>query len=231
MTSIPLFLSQEHPCSYLDHHTAQCAFVHPSFPLTTSIYSFLVERGFRRSGNQVYSPHCSLCCACVPVRIAVNAFHPSRNQKRTLAKNRNTETRVKAAIFNPEHYAMYQHYQQSRHKDGSMAQASQEQYLNFLSSEWCDTLFVEFLIENKLAAVAIVDQLSNALSAVYTFFDPMFSDYSPGNYAILWQIKEAQRQQREWLYLGFWIADCQKMSYKSQYRPIQGYINNQWQDL
>jgi len=91
-----------------------------------------------------------------------------------------------------------------------MAESSPSEYINFLSSSWCDTVFVEFLINDELAGIAVVDQLDNALSAVYTFFDPKFSHYSLGVYAVLWQIEQAKRQQKEFLYLGFWIQACQK---------------------
>jgi arginine-tRNA-protein transferase len=97
-----------------------------------------------------------------------------------------------------------------------------------LGSSWCDTVFVEFSIQGTLAGVAIVDQLPNALSAVYTFFDPQFSSYSLGTYAVLWQIAQAQLQRREFVYLGFWINACQKMAYKSNYRPLQQRVDGQW---
>jgi arginine-tRNA-protein transferase len=109
-----------------------------------------------------------------------------------------------------------------------MVNTSPDEYIKFLGSTWCDTQFIEFSIDSELAAVAIVDCLDNALSAVYTFFDPKFSDYSPGVYAVLWQIYAAQEQGVDWLYLGFWIAECQKMSYKNQYQPLQGLIDQQW---
>jgi len=71
MISIPLFLSQEHPCSYLEGEQAQSMFVHPSYPVTPSIYAQLIEQGFRRSGDEVYAPHCAHCAACIPVRLPV----------------------------------------------------------------------------------------------------------------------------------------------------------------
>jgi arginine-tRNA-protein transferase len=122
-------------------------------------------------------------------------------------------------------------YQKHKHKDGGMADSSQEDYINFLASSWCTTLFVEFSIDNKLAAVAVVDLLDNALSAVYTFFEPEFSKYSLGTYAVLWQIQHAKELNLDFIYLGFWIKDCLKMSYKSQYQPLQGFITNQWKNL
>ncbi len=126
---------------------------------------------------------------------------------------------------------MFMRYQEMRHGDSSMAHSSPDEYLAFLGSTWCDTRFVEFSINNALAGIAVVDYLDNALSAVYTFFDPELSQYSLGAYAILWQIEHAIQQQLEYLYLGFWIKNCKKMSYKNEYQPLQLFIDNCWTDL
>lgn len=230
MISIPLILTQTHPCSYLDGELAQSLFVHPSCRLTTSIYAQLIEKGFRRSGDEVYKPHCPQCSACVPARLAVNQFQANRSQKRCLQRNINTVAIVKPPVFEQAHYDLYLRYQSIRHNDGDMAHSSQDDYLDFLGSSWCDTKFVEFSINNELACVAVIDQLDNALSAVYTFFDPEFSSYSLGVYAVLWQIEQARRQHREYLYLGFWIKACKKMTYKSDYQPLQLLIDNQWSE-
>jgi arginine-tRNA-protein transferase len=37
--------------------------------------------------------------------------------------------------------------------------------------------------------------------------------------------------QRDWLYLGYWIAGSEKMAYKGRFRPLQGYRNGRWQDI
>ncbi len=231
MISIPLFLTEQSPCSYLDKKNAQSAFVHPSLTLNTALYSQLIEQGFRRSGNEVYTPHCPSCSACVPTRIAVDQFIATKNQRRCIKKNNNTSVVIKPAIFEQAHYDMYMRYQKYKHSNGSMANSNEEDYINFLASNWCNTLFVEFSIENQLAAVAIVDLLDNALSAVYTFFEPDFSRYGLGNYAVLWQIQHALKMHLEFVYMGFWIEDCRKMSYKTQYQPIQGFIEQQWRTI
>ncbi|MGZ8903900.1 MAG: arginyltransferase, partial [Methylobacter sp.] len=129
------------------------------------------------------------------------------------------------------HYDMYLRYQNFRHNEGSMAYSSPDEYIKFLSSSWCNTQFIEFSINNELAGVAVIDRLDNALSAVYTFFEPKFSSYSLGVYALLWEIEHAKLQHKEFLYLGFWIESCQKMSYKIEYKPIQLLINNIWTEL
>ena len=231
MISIPLFLTEKHQCSYLDEEIAQPAFVHPLFEMTNAIYSELIKQGYRRSGDEVYSPHCPNCTACIPVRLRVADFTPNRSQKRCWQRNANTQAILRPAEFEKAHYDLYLRYQAARHSEGTMANSSPADYLSFLKSAWCDTRFVEFVIDDELAAIAVVDQLDNALSAVYTFFNPKFSAYSLGVNAVLWQIDWAKQMQKEFLYLGFWIKRCKKMSYKSDYRPLQIYKDRQWLQL
>jgi arginyl-tRNA--protein-N-Asp/Glu arginylyltransferase len=231
MTSIPLFITGDHPCSYLDSETARSAFVHPAFRMTPTIYAELLKHGFRRSGNDVYVPQCPHCSACIPARIPVSRFKPDRQQKRCLKKNAETRIVTKPAVFEQNHYGMYLRYQNSRHAEGSMAHANPDEYIDFLASEWCDTFFAEFLINGELSALAVVDRFAHAWSAVYTFFDPKFTDFSPGVYAVLWQIEEARKQQCDFLYLGYWIKNCRKMVYKSTYQPLQVYVDQQWREF
>jgi leucyl-tRNA---protein transferase len=231
MISIPLFLTQQHPCSYLEGERAQSVFVHSSHPVTTSVYAQLIKQGFRRSGDEIYAPHCPQCMACIPARIPVEKFKPSRSQKRCIDKNIGTQVIVKPAILEQAHYDMYLRYQAARHCDGSMANSNPDDYIGFLGSSWCDTRFIEFSINNELAGVAVIDQFEQAWSAVYTFFEPKFSSYSLGVYAVLWQVEQAYLQQKEFLYLGFWIKACKKMAYKSNYQPIQLLIDDKWIEM
>ena len=62
-------------------------------------------------------------------------------------------------------------------------------------------------------------------------FAPAASRRSLGGYAILWQIDKAREVGLEYLYLGYWIRGCQKMDYKSEYRPLELYLNNRWTSL
>ncbi|MDC9727826.1 MAG: arginyltransferase [Methyloprofundus sp.] len=231
MISIPLFLDDSHPCSYLDKRNAQFAYVHPDFELNTDIYSALIEQGFRRSGNYTYQPQCASCTACISTKLSVQDFKPSRQQRRVLKKNKDIQVNIKPAIFDEQHFSLYQHYLSSRHADGVMENSTKEDYMAFFGSHWCSSYFVEFLIEEELAGVAVIDHLSTGLSAVYTFFDPKFSSRSLGVYAVLWQIEHAKSLQLDNLYLGYWVEGCQKMAYKTNYQPLQGLIEQQWQDI
>ena len=101
-------------------------------------------------------------------------------------------------------------------------------YVKFLTSSWSNTVFYEFKLRGRLVAVSIVDHLHKGLSAVYTHFDPAEDKRGLGNYAILWLIEETRMLGLKWLYLGYYIADCQKMAYKNRYRPLEGYIDGAW---
>jgi arginyl-tRNA--protein-N-Asp/Glu arginylyltransferase len=228
MNKIPLFLTETYLCSYLDAKQARSVFVHPSYPLSATVYGQLMAQGFRRSGDEAYKPYCPACTQCVPIRLAVAEFKPNRSQRRCWQKNSSVEVSVKPPVFEQAHYDMYLRYQMMRHTDGDMARSSPEEYIGFLGGTWGDTAFIEFSIAGQLAAVAVVDRCDDAWSAVYTFFDPQFSDYGLGVYAVLWQIEQAKQAGKTFLYLGFWIEACKKMAYKSNYQPMQLLIDNQW---
>ncbi len=109
-----------------------------------------------------------------------------------------------------------------------MVDSTPEDYVNFLTCHWCETIFYEFKLQGQLLAVAVADQLDTGLSAVYTFFDPAYQQRGLGTFAVLWEIQETARKGQPWLYLGYWIAQCQKMAYKIQYKPAEIYLNQKW---
>lgn len=226
---IPLFLTPEHDCAYLPARQAQTLFIDPGLKPDEQLYEHLLQAGFRRSGNHVYRPECRGCRACVPIRIPVDDFRAKRNQRRCWKRLEDSVRAVPATPgFHPEHYQLYKRYTAARHPEGGMADADESGYLDFLTTRWCDTRFVEFWLEDRLMAVAVTDRLPHALSAVYTFFDPALSHFSPGTFAILWQIREAARLDLEHLYLGYWIRDCEKMRYKGSFRPLETWNGSIW---
>jgi arginyl-tRNA--protein-N-Asp/Glu arginylyltransferase len=228
MKSIPLYISYEHDCDYLAGRRAQMAYVAPWERVDGGIYSWLATRGFRRSGDMIYRPHCPNCSACIPVRIPVAQFRLNRGQRRIQRMNADLEVVLKPARFDEAHYRLFMRYLDARHSDGHMVESSAEDYIHFLTSGWTETGFYEFKHGGRLLAVAVTDYLADGLSAVYTFFDPDLPARSLGSYAILWQVAEAKRRGLDWLYLGFWISDCRKMSYKNSFRPLQALVGENW---
>lgn len=228
LDDITLYLTEAHPCSYLANEQASTVFVDPNVILTHDQYSKLAGLGFRRSGHYVYQPHCANCHACISVRVVVNQFVPNRQQKRIMRYNQNVVvTQVKPQLTE-EYFELYERYIGMRHSDGDMYPATREQYQSFLvdAPDYC--YFYEFREDGQLLAVVVVDFLDSNMSAVYTFFEPLEKRRSLGQYAILWQIEECKRLGFSYLSLGYWIKDCQKMSYKLQYRPVELYVNQRW---
>jgi arginyl-tRNA--protein-N-Asp/Glu arginylyltransferase len=242
-----LYLSMPHPCSYLAGRTSTILFVDPRFSANSEFYGLCVQQGYRRSGDLIYRPYCRECNACVPVRVPVADFQPTRGQRRVWARNDDLTISAHPAGFNPEHFALYRRYQECRHTGSSMDDPDPEKYLSFLLSRSMDTCLYEFRApvepepsalntgmdsdrptNGRLLAVAVVDLLPDGLSAMYTFFDPRERARALGIYAILWEIAEARRQGLDHLYLGYWIGECAKMAYKSNFHPLESLREGRW---
>ena len=226
--SIRLLLTEPHPCSYLDDRIATTGFVDPNIVVDNQLYGRLSTMGFRRSGNHLYTPLCDGCNACVSARIPVALFLPNRSQKRCLKGNADVAVCHTQRIDFDEHYPVYQQYIFDRHQDGDMFPPSRAQFDQFLGSVRDCTTFLEFRVDNRLIGCAVVDVLPNALSAIYTYFDPLYSSRSLGTLAVLLQVALANELGLKYLYLGYWIADCQKMRYKTNYRPLELLRENAW---
>ncbi|GAA6183674.1 arginyltransferase [Aliiglaciecola sp. NS0011-25] len=222
-------LTQQFPCSYLAEQKEQLlVLVTDTDDELDNQYNYLLGQGFRRSGDQIYRPHCRQCNACQSIRIPANNFLPSKSQRRII--NKNSDIQVFTSSKNkPEYYPIYAQYINQRHNDGSMFPASKNQYDGFIDCDWLDTLFIEFHLDDTLIGVAVTDVLSDGFSALYTFFKPEFTNRSIGTYAIIKQIEQAKLNNKTFLYLGYQIDACQKMSYKANFYPHQRFIDNKWQ--
>ena len=189
-----LYATPDHPCSYLAGREARTVFVDPGYPKSRALYTELSRFGFRRSGTHIYRPECVHCSECTPIRIPVARFRPRRIHRRIRAANRDLTFRIRPAGFESEHFALYRRYISVRHAGGGMDDPTPGQYRDFLTSAWSDTLFFEYSLGAAVLAVSVVDRLSDALSCVYTFFDPAHGRRSLGTYAILHAIESAHRE-------------------------------------
>lgn len=228
---LKVYTTYPHSCSYLEEQEATTLFVDPRQDVDKKLYSKLSVLGFRRSGNHIYRPHCASCNACIPARLPVNEFHARRGQRRILKRNRDLMITRCDSIRDDEAFDLYRRYINLRHSDGDMYPPDRDQYEAFLNNVWECTQYYRFYDCGRLVAVAVIDELDNGLSAIYTFFEPEEERRSLGTYAILWQVEKALEMNLEYLYLGYWIRGCQKMSYKSDYRPLEVYVNSRWTRL
>ncbi len=217
-------------CSYMEGRIARSQVAEPDTPIGNELYSDLVHQGFRRSGNFIYRPCCDHCQACTSIRIAVNEFQPDRSQRRAARQHQQLHTHSTRPFFSDEHFALYQRYQHARHEHGGMDVDDVAQYREFLIDSQMNSYLIEFReadSSNDLRMVSIVDQLHDGLSAVYTFYEPQPCQ-SYGTFNVQWQIQYARARGLRYLYLGYWIEECQKMSYKTRFKPHELLLNGQW---
>lgn len=228
---IRLFETVVDDCPYLDDQQSASILVDPDHEIDNTLFTMLSRSGFRRSGDMLYSPKCPTCNACVSVRIPVSRFKASRSQKRVWRKNLDLTVSVEDVRYDEEHFNIYLKYQEQRHPDSSMCDEDPDKYIGFIDSYFSRSKFLCVRDGEKLVGISVMDQFEGGLSAVYTFFDPDYSNRSLGTYAILYMIKLCRLRDIPFVYLGYWIDGSQKMDYKRQFKPLQGYRNRQWEEL
>lgn len=234
---IKLYQAIETPCGYFDDRTSQSVVVDPELEVNQQLTSWFSQEGYRRSGEMIYLPNCQGCQACISCRLKTDEFKPSKSQKRVINKFRrfaqSDENEISLEIvpaqYSTELYELFERYINLRHKDGDMYPASQEQFKSFLCQDFQFNFFLVIKNHQKPILVSLFDQLSDGLSAVYSFFDPDYEFLSPGVLAVLKLIELNQKMAQPYLYLGYWIKDCKKMNYKANYQPLEMYKNGQWE--
>jgi arginyl-tRNA--protein-N-Asp/Glu arginylyltransferase len=231
--TLEFYSTPEHECPYLEQQKSKTLFLNPKLQPDERVYGWLVDKGFRRSGDHIYRPHCDNCKACISVRIESNQFFANKQQRRCFKKGKRFTTKVQPAKFDQQHYQLFKRYIESRHADGDMYPTSEKQYREFILCDWMNTQFLDFIepTSGQLIACCVFDQLESGLSAIYSFFDPNFSKFSPGRLSVLTLIELSKQLRLDYVYLGYWIKDCRKMSYKGEYRPIECFIEDRWVKL
>ena len=216
---LELFEADNGECPYLDNRR-WCSYVF----YTNELYESLLSHGFRRSGFAFYRNNCPGCKLCVPIRIMVNAFKPSKSQKRALKKNDDIEFSQHSIGFDEESFELYKKYSIDRFQ----TDVTYEGYRDFLTRSAVDTRIIKYHHHARLIGISWIDILPRSLSSVYFAFDPEFAHRSLGVYSILKEIDLAKNLQKESLHLGFWVRGCVTMKYKKKYNPHQLLINDEW---
>lgn len=227
--TLQFYATAPYPCSYLPERLARSQVAAPGHLIHADTYSQLIDQGFRRSGLFTYRPHCDDCKACIPIRVNVEQFSPSRTQLRAAKRHKDLRPLVAELAWSDEHYALYARYQAMRHPSVNKDEDGRQQYSEFLLASRVNTRLVEFRDQDGvLHMVSIIDVLEQGLSSVYTFYDPDTRG-SLGTYSILWQINQCRQLGLPWLYLGYWIENSEKMAYKALFKPAEYRQDGQWQ--
>jgi arginine-tRNA-protein transferase len=224
--TVPLMVFPDHPCSYLPGRLSTSrGFVAGEMP--ASVYQRFMDAGFRRSGKLIYQPVCRGCRMCVPLRVPVEFFEPSKSQRRACRRNRDLSVGVDLPHATEEKYELYRRYTTDWHgkppaEDGKDTDGGWETFESFLYDSPVDT--VEFSYRDpagRLLAVGICDICPQSLSSVYFYFDPAEAQRSLGTFGAIYEIDFARDQAIASYYLGYWVSGCAAMQYKANFRPCE----------
>jgi arginine-tRNA-protein transferase len=201
--------------------------------MAPAIYHKFMDAGFRRSGTIVYQPVCEGCRACVPIRVPVDRFAPSKSQRRSVKRNSDLVVTESVPELTDEKFDLYRRYVTGWHGKGSAEAADRRQLEEFLYRSPVRTIeFCYRTQEQKLIGVGICDVCDQSLSSVYFYFDPTESRRSLGTFSAVHEIDWCRQAGIPHLYLGFWVNGCETMQYKSQFRPAQILADDGiWRDL
>lgn len=227
------YLSRPAPCPYLPGREEQMVFTDlASADDPAGLHDQLSRAGFRRSQAIAYKPNCRGCGSCVPVRVPVTSFSPTRSQRRLAKRNADIQGRELPAVALSEHFQLFRRYIRFRHGDGGMAGMSFDDYRAMVQESPVSTRLIEFRDgAGALYGVCLSDTLDDGLSLVYSFFEPEREADSPGSFIITWHIGEARRRALPFVYLGYWIDGSRKMAYKVRFRPVEALGPEGWRRI
>lgn len=227
-----IIFDQLSPCPYLEGETARLPHRQPLNRLTLKQFDQRLEEGDRRSGTMLYRPGCPHCQACEPIRLNVATFRPNATQRRTFRRGEELlETRIAAPIVDDERIRLFNQHRQLRGLDRGDDPIDRPGYEQFLTDSCCRTTELSYWLAGRLVGVAITDVSQRALSAVYCYFDPEITEVGIGTYSVLRQFELCRQQERQYLYLGYYVSSSRHMQYKGRFHPHERRINGRWQQF
>lgn len=206
-------------CPYLpDREATLEGFALGEMPAAT--YRQLIDHGFRRSGRFFYRPACHGCKECVPLRVPVAEFRPSRSQRRCLSRNGDLTITVGPPTFSSEKYALYDRYVRGKHGDSRASEMTA--VWDFLYNPVVESLeFCYRDTEGQTLAIGICDVFADALSSVYCFYEPSQRRRGLGTFTALCELDYARQQGLAYYLMGYHVSGCSAMSYKASFRPYE----------
>ncbi len=210
-------------CSYIPPERASLEH-HILLDVDAAELEVMLERGWRRFGPDYFRPVCPSCEACVPTRILTAEFTLSRSQRR--ARNRGADLRVVVGPprVDATRIALYHawHAERELAREWTPGKLSQRDYFYqfaFPHPSAREVAYYDDEAGGRLVAVGICDETPRAWSAVYCFYDPAYASRSLGVSNVLTLVGIARAQGKPYVYLGYRVANCPSLLYKSAFHP------------
>lgn len=191
----------------------------------------LIERGFRRFGKTFFRPICDHCDECKSIKIDVQNFTFSKSKRRVLNKADRFEVYIHKPTLTSQHLQLFEKYHQfmSQHRGWNHSQTNAQNYYNSFVSGYNDFGYeILYFDDDRLIAVDLIDILESGISSIYFYYDPDYRNYNLGKLSLYNQVIFAKERNLSWIYLGYYVKECQSLAYKSHYTPyltLQGRPN------
>ena len=232
------FVTAPAPCPYVPGRTERKVFAELKGGSAMEMSEALGRIGFRRSQNVVYRPSCDFCQACVSMRVMAPMFAPTASQKKLLRRHADLEVSACEPWATAEQWSLLRRYLAVRHPQGGMAAMDAHDYADMVELTPVDTVVVEYREPSsdgqpgRLVGCCLTDKQSDGLSMIYSFYEPdSVTRRGLGSFIILDHIIRAGDAGLPYVYLGYWIDDCDRMSYKKSYQPAEALIAGIWKRM
>jgi len=216
-------------CPYLEGRVARMPLYRQLRPLTLDQADERFANAERRVGTCLYRTACPTCSACEGLRVPVADFRPSKSQRRVRNRwNGHGRVEIGPVTYSADKLELFNRHKQVRglSDDGDHMEASG--YVGWLVNSCMLTVEMSYYYDDELVGVGVVDLGRDAISSVYFYFDPDHSRLSPGVYSALQEIELCRRTGRSYLYLGLYVEDCRRLSYKGSYYPHERLVDGAW---
>lgn len=225
---------QEHSdCPYFkDSRISSIEYLIPNEKEAENFHVYL-SHGYRRLGRIFYRNVCDNCEECRPLRIQTDTFKLGRSQMRTMRKNEDVRVEISdTSSLTTEKIMLYHKYVNAKHAEDKKEEPGDAvNILMAIHHGYGRIIEMEYFLENDLIGVGIVDQGRDSLSSNYFYYDTDYLDRRLGIFSILQEIELARKLEKKYHYLGFYIEDNPKMSYKKYFRPNQILKKGEWREF
>jgi len=155
----------------------------------------------------------------LPLRIDLECFAPTRSQKRVLAKNRDTEIRLRPSFVDSEKTELFLRHRRRFRRD---APTALDEFLSpDPASIPCRNVELCIYRGSTLLGVTFLDLGATATSAVYAIFDPAEAKRSLGILMILQSIEFSLRRGYRYYYPGYAYREPFTYDYKKNFTGLE----------
>jgi arginine-tRNA-protein transferase len=210
-------------CSYLADQRASLEH-HVMVDVTSDELDRLLERGWRRFGPDYFRPKCGACSRCVPTRLPVATFAPTKSQRRARRKASGLRVMLGPPQVDDERLELYRRWHADREVAREWAPSALEarEYAVQFAFPHPSARELSFYDDDRggrLVGVSLCDETARAWSLAYFFYDPAYASWSLGVANVVIGVDVARARRIPHVYLGYVVEDCPSLRYKNRYGP------------